>query len=57
MLEFASRHVTATNIRWQLYAGTRFPLDDASAGAVFTYHVFQHLLSVEAISASLERRY
>ena len=54
MIEFAIRQVTAANIRWQLYPGGRFPIDDASVDAVFTCHVLQHLPSVEAIFACLE---
>lgn len=53
MLEFATRHVTAPNIRWQVYGGRRFQLADASVDGVFTCHVLQHLASVEAVCACL----
>ena len=54
MIELATRQVTAPNIRWLLYHGSRFPLNEASVDAVFTCHVLQHLPSVEAIFGCLE---
>jgi SAM-dependent methyltransferase len=43
MLAYAKPRVRKQNIDWRLSDGSRLPAEDASADAVFSCHVFQHL--------------
>jgi ubiquinone/menaquinone biosynthesis C-methylase UbiE len=48
MIRYASSHVNASNVKWQVTQGLEIPLPDNSVDAVFSCHVFQHFASVEA---------
>ncbi len=52
MLRVARAHISASNVRFRLSNGMEIPEADASADAVFSTHVFQHLESLDLALAN-----
>jgi SAM-dependent methyltransferase len=46
MLDYARRHITASNVAWRVTDGVTLPLPSGSITAAFSAHVFQHFSSL-----------
>jgi SAM-dependent methyltransferase len=48
MIQYASTRIGASNVEWHVTQGIQMPVENDSIDGVFSCHVFQHFLSVDA---------